>query len=90
MEEASLNVFGWFKEATGVLIRTKLYVDTHSHSRISINQLALKHIYNIYGWWQRNQSNFWDLQHTSQNSKYLSSYIFLVSFAIWKQNRENK
>lgn len=33
MKKASLNMFERFKDAIGVLIRTKLCVNTHSYSR---------------------------------------------------------
>lgn len=97
MKEASLNVFGRFKEVIGALIRTKLCVNrhTHSHTRVcicerhvSINNLALKGIYNFYGGWQRNQIDCWDIQDESQNTKYLR-YIFSL-FYLPLENKTNK
>lgn len=38
----------------------------------------------------KNQISCWDIRDESQNSKYLSSLIFLVLFAIRKQNKTSE
>lgn len=87
MKEASLNMFGRFKEAFGVLIRTKLCVNKHTlksicERHVFINNLSSKNIYNLHGRWRRTRSvvGTFEMNHKTLNTSVHLFFLFYLPF----------
>lgn len=98
MKEASLNMFGRFKEAFGVLIRTKLCVNKHTlksicECHVFINNLSSENVYNLNGRWRRTRSvvEIFGMNHKTLNtSVHLFSLFYLPFENKTKQNKRIK